>query len=388
MESCPIGGIPINQDKLVSNEILSNLYEGTNVTEGGGREKAQKQRKVAKTIHTTKNTSNIPKFTSKGDFTLETAINEMNSQIRRSRRLQGLSPSNDGMEDSMEMAGGGEEEDKQKAIENTQMMTFGIIATIIIGASSTDLANVLLDFTKQSAMSLNEYMVKYGGEAWTTVQPQIQNFGNAYWRQVGTESLCNTNMDYALDRAMRYPLISGYIGGDGFWESCATRLSKYDDKVMALSSLAYKTITLVGGTILTGTFLGKYMESYNKEGFTGVRTQMKDEVLSLFEGLKSGSMTTLNFTQGIISDFFQGGILVSKKVISGVGNVYYTSVNGSNVPLTEVVEVPSGATASSGQTNTLDNYGFNKGGKKRKTKRNKKTKRKSHHKKKSYKKRK
>ena len=217
MASCPIDGKSIDSDKLVSNEILSNLYEGM-VTEGGGKAPIKSAFKGFKSSTHGKVKPGRFQSTTKEDFTLEEAINQMNSQIdtlRRSRRLQGKPPSDP---TDMELEGGGEDEDKKKAIENTQMMTFGIIATIIIGAYSTDLAKVLLNFTKQTTMGFKDYMLQYGGNAWEAVQPQIQNFGDAYWKQVGSQSLCHTNMDFALDRAMKYPLVSGYIGGDGFWD--------------------------------------------------------------------------------------------------------------------------------------------------------------------------
>ena len=254
--------------------------------------------------------------------------------IRRSERLRHLKRPYPVMSGGTNLT---EEEKKAAAIENTQMMTFGIISAIIIGTLvSPEHAEVILQHVKTGGKITIGYLQKILGKSWNAISEQISNFGNAYWKQSGNPSICTTGMDTVLDTAMRFPLISGYIGGDGYWKSCATRLAERDDRAMALWALAQKTFVNAAGVVGAGTFIAKYGTTFaGEEGMSGVIQKAKEDLKSLFtvtkRVVKNATYTIFispfSIAYGIVGDFMMGGMLISKKILAGT-KVYVDTYKG------------------------------------------------------------
>ena len=276
------------------------------------------------------------------DMGFEETLQKQPVELRRSRRIQRLKPQYEGLLPTNEgllptngglLGGTGptEEEEKKKAIENTQMMTFGIISAIIIGTLvSPEHAEVILKHVQAGGNITIGYIQDILGNSWNAISEQIRNFGQAYWKQSGNPSICTTGMDTALDTAMRFPLISGYIGGDGYWKSCATRLAERDDRAMALWALAQKTFVNAAGVVGAGTFIARYGSTFASEkGMSGVISAAKEDLTSLFKFTKSVLknatynivISPFSIAYGIVGDFLTGGMLISKKILAGT-NVY------------------------------------------------------------------
>ena len=226
-----------------------------------------------------------------------------------------------------------EEKEKKRAIENTQMMTFGIISAIIIGtmASPVQAERIYLSVRTHGEITLVA-LQKILGNSWGAISDQISNFGDAYWKQSGNPSICTTGMDTVLDTAMRFPLISGYIGGDGYWKSCATRLAERDDRAMALWALAQKTFVNTATVVGAGTFIANYGSTFAREGggMSAVIIEAKNDLKSLFTFTKDLTYTVVKkpftVTAELVTDFFTGGMLISKAMSAQI-KVYVDTYN-------------------------------------------------------------
>ena len=343
--------IPL-EEQNEAKKLLSDLYDDIdpNVmeTEGGGKFPSNFDKssvtKFGKPSVTKFGKPSVTKFGKPSELEnflreigFEETISQKQDEIRRSRRLQRLKPLHQGL-----LGGDGlteEEEEKKKAIENTQMLTFGIMTAIIIGSLvRPEQAKEIFDYVTHGGEISVDYLSEVLGDLWGSIYKQIHNFGNAYWKQSGNPTICTTGMDTAIDTAMKFPLISGYIGGDGYWKSCATRLAERDDRAMALWALAQKTFVNAAGVVGAGTFIARYGSTFAKEG--GMREVIgyaKDDLKSLFTTTQGLAITAVKkpftITAGFVTDFFTGGMLVSKRLIAGTQVVVK---NWNNEPLSTV----------------------------------------------------
>lgn len=343
--------IPISeQDK--ANEYFNNLYNdiidpnAMDIEGGGDNKRPLDDTDSSDSPTMKKKLTELEKLLTEMGF--EETIRQKQDEIRRSPRLQGLKPPNTGLSGGA----GTTDDEKKKAIENTQMLTFGIISAIIIGSlASPEQANAISAQAMESAGITWGFLKGVFGDSWDVVSEQISNFGDAYWKQSGNPTLCTTGMDTALDTAMKFPLISGYIGGDGYWKSCAARLAERDDRAMALWALAQKTFVNTATVVGAGTFISRYGSTFAREdgGMRGVISDAKNDLKSLFiltkDLVKDAASTVLispfTITAGFVTDFFTGGMLISKKIITGTG-VLVTNYNNKSVPvpIEQLMSVP------------------------------------------------
>ena len=334
-------------DPNVMDPNVMEMEGGGKVQQSGynqGPIKASGYKKISKASYlpSVKNQQPLEQLLS--DMGFEETLQKQPVELRRSRRQEGLEPEYSGMSGGTNLT---EEEKKAAAIENTQMMTFGIISAIIIGTMvSPEHANIILNKVQDGGEITINYLKGVLGNSWDAVSEQIFNFGDAYWKQSGNPTICTTGMDTVLDTAMKFPLISGYIGGDGFWKSCATRLAERDDRAMALWALAQKTFVNTATVVGAGTFIAKYGSTFAQEGgMREVIREAKEDLKSLFKVtkgvVKNATYTILispfSITSGIIGDFMKGGMLISKNIIAGT-KVYVNAYKESSLVKEELKE--------------------------------------------------